>query len=173
MAGYRHNGEFRITEHSSRKAGSCHCRLTDRALAELCPGKSTLCCGRGGQGCTMAGDQPSCRARHRLEGVLQALASMTGKNIVLSGQISQTITADLENVTPMEAIRHVADTGGLQIRDAGDILFVAGEGGEKSAGLGCRMLLLCPMRTRKKWRRTSEPGCKTGKCYEPTQEPIW
>ena len=59
---------------------------------------------------------------------------MTGKNIVLSGQISQTITADLENVTPMEAIRHVADTGGLQIRDAGDTLFVAGDGGEKSAG---------------------------------------
>lgn len=59
---------------------------------------------------------------------------MTGKNIVLSGQISQTITADLENVTPMEAIRHVADTGGLQIRDAGDTLFVAGDSGEKSAG---------------------------------------
>ena len=59
---------------------------------------------------------------------------MTVKNIVLSGQISQTITADLENVTPMEAIRHVADTGGLQIRDAGDTLFVAGDGGEKSAG---------------------------------------
>lgn len=131
MAGYRHNGEFRITEHSSRKAAVVIAGLLTGLWLSFALGGPSAAAEEGrnadGRISLHVSQAPA-------GGVLQALASMTGKNIVLSGQISQTITADLENVTPMEAIRHVADTGGLQIRDAGDTLFVAGDSGEKSAG---------------------------------------
>ena len=131
MAGYRHNGEFRINEHSSRKAAVVIAGLLTGLWLSFALGGPSAAAEEGrnadGRISLHVSQAPA-------GGVLQALASMTGKNIVLSGQISQTITADLENVTPMEAIRHVADTGGLQIRDAGDTLFVAGDGGEKSAG---------------------------------------
>lgn len=36
--------------------------------------------------------------------ILRSLAEMTGKNIVFSGTITETVTADLDKVTPEEAI---------------------------------------------------------------------
>lgn len=36
--------------------------------------------------------------------ILRSLAEMTGKNIVSSGTITETVTADLDKVTPEEAI---------------------------------------------------------------------
>lgn len=45
--------------------------------------------------------------------ILRSLAEMTGKNIVFSGTITETVTADLDKVTPEEAISSILASCGL------------------------------------------------------------
>lgn len=51
--------------------------------------------------------------------ILRSLAEMTGKNIVFSGTITETVTADLDKVTPEEAISSILASCGLAGRTEG------------------------------------------------------
>lgn len=66
--------------------------------------------------------------------ILRSLAEMTGKNIVFSGTITETVTADLDKVTPEEAISSILASCGLAGRTEGSTLIVFNSKMEKNAG---------------------------------------
>lgn len=56
--------------------------------------------------------------------LLRNLADMAHKNIVFSGTMDGTITANLENVTAEEALQAVVQADGLTVRDTGTTLIL-------------------------------------------------
>lgn len=70
--------------------------------------------------------------------ILRSLAEMTGKNIVFSGTITETVTADLDKVTPEEAISSILASCGLAGRTEGSTLIVFNSKMEKNAGVMMR-----------------------------------
>lgn len=66
--------------------------------------------------------------------ILRSLAEMTGKNIVFSGTITETVTADLDKVTPEEAISSILASCGLAGRTEGSTLIVL----QQQDGKECR-----------------------------------
>ena len=54
--------------------------------------------------------------------VLQTLAQMVGQDVIISEQISGTITADFDNITPESAIYNIVTSQGLVARKQGNSL---------------------------------------------------
>lgn len=59
-----------------------------------------------------------------LSAVLRSLSELTHKNIIFSGTLPGRITADLDHVTPEEALQIVLDTHGLVAENRGQTLIV-------------------------------------------------
>ena len=66
--------------------------------------------------------------------VLRGLAELTGKNVVISGDIKEKVTAQLEHVTPEEAFTAILASAGLVSRQEGNTLIVFNSQAEKQAG---------------------------------------
>ncbi len=73
--------------------------------------------------------------------VLLSLADMAGKNIVFAGDLGGSVTADLDHVTPEEAIRTVILAGGLTSREDNRTLIVY-DNTETSKGHGFETIRL-------------------------------
>lgn len=59
--------------------------------------------------------------------VLQTLAQMVGQDVIISEQISGTITADFDNITPESAIYNIVTSQGLVARKQGNSLLILGK----------------------------------------------
>lgn len=87
-----------------------------------------------------------------IQEVLRSLAELTGKNIVFGGTVTGSVTADLDHVTPKEALHAMLVSQGLIAREEGSTLIVVGESAMKM-GEEQRNPINCLMRKRKKWRK--------------------
>lgn len=65
-----------------------------------------------------------------LSAVLRSLAELTHQNMIFSGNLEGTVTADLVHVTPKEALEILLDTKGLVAKKRGNTLIIFG-GSEK------------------------------------------
>ena len=65
--------------------------------------------------------------------VIRTLAEMTGKNLVFSGDLTETVTASLDHVTPEEALSSILASCGLSSRTEGSTLIVFNSRLEKNA----------------------------------------
>lgn len=74
--------------------------------------------------------------------VIRTLAEMTGRNLVFSGDLSETVTASLDHVTPEEALTSVLASCGLSSRTEGSTLIVFNSKLEKNAVPGTRAFRL-------------------------------
>lgn len=74
--------------------------------------------------------------------VIRTLAEMTGRNLVFSGDLSETVTASLDHVTPQEALRSILASCGLSSRTEGSTLIVFNSKLEKNAVPGTRAFRL-------------------------------
>lgn len=74
--------------------------------------------------------------------VIRTLAEMTGQNLVFSGDLSETVTASLDHVTPQEALRSILASCGLFSRTEGSTLIVFNSKLEKNAVPGTRAFRL-------------------------------
>ncbi len=74
--------------------------------------------------------------------VLRGLAEMTGQNVVFSGQMKEKVTANLDGVTPSEAMEAVMASCGLSGRKAGSTLLIFSSAIEKEAGIGAKSVRL-------------------------------
>lgn len=61
-----------------------------------------------------------------IQEVLRSLAELTGKNIVFGGTVTGSVTADLDHVTPKEALHAMLVSQGLIAREEGSMLIVLG-----------------------------------------------
>lgn len=61
-----------------------------------------------------------------IQEVLRSLAELTGKNIVFGGTVTGSVTADLDHVTPKEALHAMLVSQGLIAREEGGMLIVLG-----------------------------------------------
>ena len=67
-----------------------------------------------------------------VQGVLQSLAELTHKNIIFSGTLSSVVTADIDHVTPEEAMEFVLASSGLAAKiDERNIVIFNENTGEK------------------------------------------
>lgn len=66
--------------------------------------------------------------------VLRGLAELTGRNVVISSDIQEKVTASLENVTADEAFSSILASAGLVARQEGSTLVVYSNQVEKKAG---------------------------------------
>lgn len=66
--------------------------------------------------------------------VLRGLAELTGKNVVISGDIKEKVTAQLDHVTPDEAFTAILASAGLVARQEGNTWIVFSPHAEKQAG---------------------------------------
>lgn len=69
-----------------------------------------------------------------IQEVLRSLAELTGKNIVFGGTVTGSVTADLDHVTPKEALHAMLVSQGLIAREEGSTLIVVGESAMKNGG---------------------------------------
>ena len=69
-----------------------------------------------------------------IQEVLRSLAELTGKNIVFGGTVTGSVTADLDHVTPKEALHAMLVSQGLIAREEGSTLIVIGESAMKNGG---------------------------------------
>ena len=69
-----------------------------------------------------------------IQEVLRSLAELTGKNIVFGGTVTGSVTADLDHVTPKEALHAMLVSQGLIAREEGGMLIVFGESAMKNGG---------------------------------------
>lgn len=69
-----------------------------------------------------------------IQEVLRSLAELTGKNIVFGGTVTGSVTADLDHVTPKEALHAMLVSQGLIAREEGSMLIVFGESAMKNGG---------------------------------------
>lgn len=69
-----------------------------------------------------------------IQEVLWSLAELTGKNIVFGGTVTGSVTADLDHVTPKEALHAMLVSQGLIAREEGSMLIVFGESAMKNGG---------------------------------------
>ena len=69
-----------------------------------------------------------------LQPILQNLAELTGKNIIYHGILEGTVTADLDRVTPEEALSAILASGGLVARYEGRTLIIFNGPSLKTAG---------------------------------------
>lgn len=69
-----------------------------------------------------------------VQAILQNLAELTGKNIIFGGTVNGSVTANLDHVTPKEALHAVLASQGLIAREEGTTLVVYGETAVKNAG---------------------------------------
>lgn len=76
------------------------------------------------------------------EEILRALAEMTGRNLVFSGNLGETVTASLDHVTPEEAMRTVLASCGLSARTEGNTMIVFNRKVSKQAGISARAFRL-------------------------------
>lgn len=67
--------------------------------------------------------------------VLLGLADMTEQNLVFSGDLKETVTADLTDITPQEAMRAVLASCGLAAKKEGKTLIIFNNQIEKKAGI--------------------------------------
>ena len=74
--------------------------------------------------------------------VIRSLAEMTGKNLVFSGDLSETVTASLDHVTPEEALTSILASCGLSSRMEGSTLIVFNGKLEKNAAVSTRAFRL-------------------------------
>lgn len=74
--------------------------------------------------------------------VIRTLAEMTGRNLVFSGDLSETVTASLDHVTPQEALRSILASCGLSSRTEGSTLIVFNSKLEKNAVPGTQAFRL-------------------------------
>lgn len=74
------------------------------------------------------------------------------ENIVFGGTVTGSVTADLDHVTPKEALHAMLVSQGLIAREEGSTLIVVGESAMKM-GEEQRNPINCLMRKRKKWRK--------------------
>lgn len=74
--------------------------------------------------------------------VIRTLAEMTGRNLVFSGDLSETVTASLDHVTPQEALASILASCGLSSRTEGSTLIVFNSKLEKNAVPGTRAFRL-------------------------------
>lgn len=65
--------------------------------------------------------------------VIRSLAELTGKNVVFSGEIRESVTASLENVTADEALYSVLAACGLVERMEGSTMVIFSHNAEKNA----------------------------------------
>ena len=77
-------------------------------------------------------------ARAPVEEILRSLAEMTGRNIIFSGSLSETVTASLDHVTPEEALRSILASCGLTARTEGNTMIVFNQKLTKNAGMSTR-----------------------------------
>lgn len=59
-----------------------------------------------------------------LQQVLQSLAELSGKNVVIPGDLKGTVTASIDNVTPEEALNSVLLMNGLIIKNEGSTMII-------------------------------------------------
>lgn len=59
-----------------------------------------------------------------LQQVLRSLAELSGKNIILPGDLKETVTANLNNVTPEDALNALLLMNGLSLKKEGNTLIV-------------------------------------------------
>lgn len=69
-----------------------------------------------------------------IQEVLRSLAELTGENIVFGGTVTGSVTADLDHVTPKEALHAMLVSQGLIAREEGSMLIVFGESAMKNGG---------------------------------------
>lgn len=74
--------------------------------------------------------------------VIRSLAEMTGKNLVFSGDLSETVTASLDHVTPEEALTSILASCGFSSRMEGSTLIVFNGKLEKNAAVSTRAFRL-------------------------------
>ena len=74
--------------------------------------------------------------------VLRGLAEMTKQNVVFAGQLKEKVTANLDGVTPEEAMEAVMASCGLSGRKAGSTLLIFSSAIEKEAGIGAKSIRL-------------------------------
>lgn len=70
--------------------------------------------------------------------VIRSLSEMTGRNVVFSGEIKETVTASLENVTAEEAMNSILAAAGLAARSEGSTLVVFGKNEAKNGALAVK-----------------------------------
>ncbi len=76
------------------------------------------------------------------EEVLRSLADLTGKNLIFSGHLNETVTARLDHVTPEEAVSSILASCGLSARTEGNTMIVFNHKLEKDAGISTRAFRL-------------------------------
>jgi hypothetical protein len=64
--------------------------------------------------------------RARLDNALRLLADAGRFNLVLHGELSQSVTAELRSVEPYDALLALADAHGAQVRFRNSIVIVSG-----------------------------------------------
>ena len=74
--------------------------------------------------------------------VLRGLAEMTKQNVVFAGQLKEKVTANLDGVTPEEAMDAVMASCGLSGRKAGSTLLIFSSVTEKEAGISAKSIRL-------------------------------
>lgn len=70
--------------------------------------------------------------------VLRGLAELTGRNVVISSDIQEKVTASLDGVTPDEAFSSILASAGLVARQEGSTLVIYSNQVEKKAGLSAK-----------------------------------
>ena len=101
--------------------------------------------------------------------ILRSLAEMTGKNIVFSGTITETVTADLDKVTPEEAISSILASCGLAGRTEGSTLIVFNSKMEKNAGVMMRPFRLSYADAREVYNKSANTVIVKGTPFELMQ----
>lgn len=106
------------------------------------------------------------------EEILRSLAEMTGRNIIFSGNLTETVTASLDHVTPEEALRSILASCGLSARTEGQTMIVFNQKLSKNAGISTKAYRLSYAEAKEVAEGLRHVGEKGKVTYSPSSNSV-